>query len=508
MMNAQTTLDERDAIQTIRDNIYTGPGYHVVRNFLPPMAVAHIRDYWSQRVTKGHSGHFDKYSHVRLNGPDISLLTPDRDTHYNFFWNKPRDVATSSTAWQMQTLRNAIEGNPADHGFLPHYVARGERQSIRYAASYRVVFTRQGGEVKPHCDWALDHAKVQMCLILTSPQRDYLSGGTLIDNKFRNGDAVNVCEKENLQAGDLLVFRFAHRHGVAPVVQSMDGMGYGRMILPEELIDIRDRWMVNRVFKRGLSFANRVLAKMPASCRRPIGNKSLLYHWLRPIRRQGEERYYDDEAEKLMQIAIREGIGPSLVYNHRGLWARMQPEQGWQLETLKQHGLMPRHHFLDVGCGIMRLGMPLISYLDDDRYCGIDALDKYVRLSKVYMREVSPTNKKFSLMANHNFEFEQFGRKFDYAMANSVITHLSYDQIEQCFKKLKTVMNRGARFLFTVIINQDKQFSSMYASDTPMTKSSHRDVGYYEDLSRKLGFDFEYLGQSNHPAQHLCVATF
>jgi len=41
-----------------------------------------------------------------------------------------------------------------------------------------------------------------------------------------------------------------------------------------------------------------------------------------------------------------------------------------------------------------------------------------------------------------------------------------------------------------------------------MTKSSHRDVGYYEDLSRKLGFDFEYLGQSNHPAQHLCVATF
>jgi|GEM_PF-5409836 2-polyprenyl-3-methyl-5-hydroxy-6-metoxy-1,4-benzoquinol methylase len=507
-MSALAILHDGNAIQAIRNNLYSGSGYHVVRNFLPPIAVDHIRSFWSQRVTKGHSGHFDKYIHLRMNGPDVSLLTPDRDTHYNFFWNEPRDVATSSTAWQMQTLRNAIEGNPADQGFLPHHVARGERQSLRYAASYRVIFTRQGGAMKPHCDWALDHARVQMCLILTSPKRDYVAGGTLIDDKFRDGNPVNVCEKENLQAGDLLVFRFAHRHGVAPVVSSLDGMGYGRMLLPEELIDLRDRSQLNRIFKRGVSLANRVMTRLPASLRGRFGDKSLLQHWLRPLRQQGEGLYYDDDEARLMEIAVREGLDPSMVFNHRGLWARLQPEQGWQLDTLKQHGLKPRHHFLDVGCGMLRLGMPLISYLEDDRYCGIDAMDKYVQLGRVYMNEVAHSNKTFHLMANRKFEFEQFGRQFDFAMAHSVMTHLSYEQIERCFTNLKTVMKQGASFLFTVVINQDKQFSSMYASDTPMTKSSHRDVRLFEDLGRKLGFGFEYLGQANHRAQHLCVATF
>jgi cyclopropane fatty-acyl-phospholipid synthase-like methyltransferase len=250
------------------------------------------------------------------------------------------------------------------------------------------------------------------------------------------------------------------------------------------------------------------MTRLPASLRGRFGDKSLLQHWLRPLRQQGEGLYYDDDEARLMEIAVREGLDPSMVFNHRGLWARLQPEQGWQLDTLKQHGLKPRHHFLDVGCGMLRLGMPLISYLEDDRYCGIDAMDKYVQLGRVYMNEVAHSNKTFHLMANRKFEFEQFGRQFDFAMAHSVMTHLSYEQIERCFTNLKTVMKQGASFLFTVVINQDKQFSSMYASDTPMTKSSHRDVRLFEDLGRKLGFGFEYLGQANHRAQHLCVATF
>ena len=46
-----------------------------------------------------------------------------------------------------------------------------------------------------------------------------------------------------------------------------------------------------------------------------------------------------------------------------------------QLDFLVEHGLTPDSYVLDVACGALRAGIPLVGYLDRARYYGIDMLE-------------------------------------------------------------------------------------------------------------------------------------
>lgn len=500
----ESALKQSDIdLATIREDLFCGKGYHVIRNYAAEDMVRHIREFW-QSSEQPQVSQYNKYTHIREHCADVSFRTNDVDTHVNFFWNQPRDVGTLTTAWQIQAIRNQLEGNPPDKGYLPTYQQPGEAARFRYVASYRVVITRSAGRVPPHCDWDLDHGRIQMCLMLSTFGKDYSAGGTVIYDRFRDGKPVNICEQERLCAGDLVIFRYAHEHSVAPVTPTADGDGFVRMILPEEVVDRRDRWLSHRIAKKTAVTLNTICAKVGLGKEKPPA--PLVKGRL--IRGQGNELYYDEHVEQLMKIAVREGLQPSHVYNHRGLWGRFRLHQQWQLDVLHRHGLKPSHHFLDLGCGILRLGMPLVDFLDDDRYCGIDALEQYIRLGQVYMQEVVKTDKTFHLLVNREFEFEQFERKFDFAMAQSVFTHMSFDQITTCFEKLCPVMKPGGQLLFTVILREDREFTWMYTSETAMTKSSHANLSFYEELGDRLGFEVTSLGSEGHQTQHACLATF
>jgi len=41
--------------------------------------------------------------------------------------------------------------------------------------------------------------------------------------------------------------------------------------------------------------------------------------------------------------------------------------------VLVDHGLLPKHRLLDIGCGVLRGGIPLIEYLDAGHYVGVEA---------------------------------------------------------------------------------------------------------------------------------------
>jgi SAM-dependent methyltransferase len=42
------------------------------------------------------------------------------------------------------------------------------------------------------------------------------------------------------------------------------------------------------------------------------------------------------------------------------------------LAFLREHGLRPEHHVLDLGCGSLRTGVQLLEYLEDGHYVGVD----------------------------------------------------------------------------------------------------------------------------------------
>ena len=71
-----------------------------------------------------------------------------------------------------------------------------------------------------------------------------------------------------------------------------------------------------------------------------------------------------DDAQYASRMAARHGmVGPA------DLW---EMKRRFQIEFLKGVGLQPHHHLLDLGCGTMRGGIPLIQYLDVGHYTGVD----------------------------------------------------------------------------------------------------------------------------------------
>lgn len=480
-------LDEIDQldIHRARMDIYLGRGYHIIRNFLQPAQVEHTQEFWARHHNR-LLPRLNKQKHFHENCPDYSVLDPQLQRHFNFFWNRPLDRFTYVAAWQMQALRNRIEGHPPSHEYLP--LVRNQLREYR-AASYRIVTTLQGGAIQPHVDYSLDHSRTQFSLMLSSAGEDYSSGGLTLYDKFRGGSPRNLSFEENLSAGDLVIFRYGQKHGVEAVSTPQGGRGFSRILMPQEIMQVgagpegRARHLVRQL-------------KSKIRRRKPGGKA------------ESEDLYYNEETAKLMEIAVRQGFPPQEVYFFKGLWGRFHEHQNWQNELLMGYGLQPQHQFLDIGSGIGRLAMKLVPYLQDKHYCGIDPLEKFVELSKVYVREVAGSDKDFDIVRGHDFNFSQFDRQFDFAMSHSVFTHLTLDQIERCFERLKPVMKPGGKLIFTVIFGHDREQSFVYVDNMPMTWTTHSDFSFYEELARKHGFKVELAGREGHASQHVCIATF
>lgn len=129
-----------------------------------------------------------------------------------------------------------------------------------------------------------------------------------------------------------------------------------------------------------------------------------------------------------------------------GLWEEIGQ---LQFNFMVAQGLKPHHKLLDIGCGCLRGGIHFIEYLDEGNYHGID---KDANLLKAGMGEAKAAglgHKIFYLMPSGDFEFEKFETAFDFAIAQSVFTHLNFNEILLCLFNVERVLGPDARFYAT-----------------------------------------------------------
>lgn len=177
-----------------------------------------------------------------------------------------------------------------------------------------------------------------------------------------------------------------------------------------------------------------------------------------------------------------------------------------QLDYLVAQGLRPEHRLLDVGCGPLRAGVHFIGYLEPGHYAGIDKRsDNLERARKVELPRYGLEDKSPQLLVNGAFEFDKFGQTFDYAIAQSVFTHLPVNMIQRCLVEMAKVLAPAGRFYATIYenpqgkthlgdIQQSERVVSHYDSD-----SYHYDLDTLRAACEGTGLVLSYEGDWDHP---------
>ncbi len=150
----------------------------------------------------------------------------------------------------------------------------------------------------------------------------------------------------------------------------------------------------------------------------------------------------------LIQAAVDAGRHRNVV---GGLWEEVGR---LQFEFLKNQGLEPRHRLLDIGCGSLRGGVHFIRYLDPGQYFGVDINESLltagyeVELRKAGLQERLPRQ---NLLCAGDFSLDAMPGCFDFALAQSLFSHLTFDRIRQCLERLAPKMNPGGPILCHVL---------------------------------------------------------
>lgn len=184
-----------------------------------------------------------------------------------------------------------------------------------------------------------------------------------------------------------------------------------------------------------------------------------------------------------------------------GMWEEIG---GLQLEFMKEHGLMPGHDFLDVGCGALRGGLHFIPYLEANRYYGLDLNASLLEAGKKEIEEAGLAQEGVELLASDKFEVHRFGVNFDRALAVSLFTHLPLNPIVRCLSEVGRALKPDGEFYATFFeapsaahlepIKQWGELRTNYDSDP-----FHYSFAEMEWAANICGLQAQRVGDWGHP---------
>jgi hypothetical protein len=177
-----------------------------------------------------------------------------------------------------------------------------------------------------------------------------------------------------------------------------------------------------------------------------------------------------------------------------GLWHELGE---LQFRFLVDRGLRPEHVLLDVACGSLRGGVRFIPYLEPGNYLGIDR-DRSL-IDHGIENELGRTMfglKRPEFIVSNAFEFERFSKRPDFALAQSLFTHLDIGAILICLRNLRACTKPRTRFFVTF-------FETSKSVENPPESHPHASFRYtrsqMETFGSETGWAMRYIGDWAHP---------
>jgi len=164
-------------------------------------------------------------------------------------------------------------------------------------------------------------------------------------------------------------------------------------------------------------------------------------------------------------------------------------KRAFQISFLRSVGLTPDHYLLDLGCGTLRGGIPIIEYLEPGHYYGVESRAHVLAEGQQELVESGLQDRLPQLFHFNHLRDRDLGRCFDVVWAFSVLIHLTDEILDEALEFVKRHLASDGTFYANVNIGDACQDGSW-----EVFPRVHRSVKFYEQAFLNAGLSLRFMG--------------
>jgi cyclopropane fatty-acyl-phospholipid synthase-like methyltransferase len=165
-------------------------------------------------------------------------------------------------------------------------------------------------------------------------------------------------------------------------------------------------------------------------------------------------------------------------------------KRAFQIAFLREQGLQPDHRLIDVGCGTLRGGIPIIEYLAPGHYLGIDSRADVIAEAEKELREAGLEHRSPRLVASDRLTRVEVDHAADFIWAFSVLIHMDDPHLEDCFSFARDAVRDDGVFLANVAVGPAREVRRW--KEFPAVR---RPLEEYRRVAATHGFSLQDLGR-------------
>ncbi|MGZ4480933.1 MAG: SAM-dependent methyltransferase [Gaiellales bacterium] len=166
-----------------------------------------------------------------------------------------------------------------------------------------------------------------------------------------------------------------------------------------------------------------------------------------------------------------------------------EEKRAFQIDfLLHEAGLRPEQHLLDLGCGTLRGGIPIIQHLEAGGYTGIEARPEVLEDARRELRDHNLEHKRPVLMACDQLDGVDLDRRFDVVWSFAVLIHMSDDVLDAALRFVRRHLGDDGDFYANV--NVERRRDTTWVGFPNVA----RPITFYTERAAEAGLTVEDLG--------------
>ena len=165
-----------------------------------------------------------------------------------------------------------------------------------------------------------------------------------------------------------------------------------------------------------------------------------------------------------------------------------------QVRALEKLGLQPHHHLLEIGCGPLQAGAPLIRFLDQGHYTGVDISADRLAAAREVIRRFDLEERSPRLVLSDDFGLEQLEpRSFDRIWSFHVVIHFPLDLVARYMQAVAALLKPEGVGWFSAWVTPERTPFNRRGSwlEFPVTEAGS---DFFHSAAAAAGLDCVSLG--------------